>query len=100
MLVPSQFPNRLRWTYDVAFHTYSWRTFMVTEFRGLEFTGGGPFRTGEEVLEFFEIEDVNRGHDMIVLACYTMILHLLSFVVLHIRHTYVKGKIVSRKKKA
>ena len=70
---------------------------MVTEFRGLEFTDG-PFATGEAVLEFFEIEDVNRGHDMIVLACYAMILHLLSFVVLHIRHNYIKGKIVKPKK--
>ncbi len=69
---------------------------MVTEFKGLEFTDG-PFRSGEDVLVFFEIEDTNRGNDMIVLACYAMILHLLSFVVLHIRHTFVKGKIVSRK---
>lgn len=98
MLVPSQFPNRLRWTYDVAFHTYSWRSFMVTEFRGLEFNEESPFRTGEDVLVFFEIEDVNRGNDMIVLACYAMILHLLSFVVLILRHSFVKGKIVSRKK--
>ena len=96
MLVPSAFPNRLRWTYYIAFHTYSWRSFMVTEFRGLTFTGG-PFSTGEDVLIFYEIEDVDRGNDMIVLACYTLILHLLSFVVLHIRHTYVKGKIVAPK---
>lgn len=96
MLVPSDFPDRLRWTYDIAFHTYSWRSFMVTEFRGLEFTDG-PFRTGEDVLAFFEIENTNRGNDMIVLACYAAILHLLSFVVLHIRHTFVKGKIVKKR---
>ena len=71
---------------------------MVTEFRGLEFNEESPFRTGEDVLVFFEIEDVNRGNDMIVLACYAMILHLLSFVVLILRHSFVKGKIVSRKK--
>ena len=69
---------------------------MVTEFRGLEF-GDGPFRTGEDVLVFYEIEDVNRGNDMIVLACYAMILHLLSFVVLVIRHSFVRGKIIRRK---
>merc|ERR1712113_61551 len=32
MLVPSDFPDWLRWTNSVAFHTYSWRSFMVTEF--------------------------------------------------------------------
>jgi len=95
MLVPSDFPNWLRWTYNVAFHTYSWRSFMVTEFRGLEFppSPGNPFQTGEEVLAFYEIEDVHRGHDMLVLACYMLTLHLLSFVVLHIRYNFFKGKI-------
>jgi ABC-type multidrug transport system permease subunit len=92
MLVPSQFPDRLRWTYNIAFHTYSWRSFMVTEFKGLTFVDS-PFATGEDVLKFYEIEDTNRGNDMIVLACYAIILHLLSFVVLHIRHNYVKGMI-------
>ena len=95
MLVPSGFPSWLKWTYYVAFHTYSWRSFMVKEFKGLEFVDS-PFATGEDVLVFYEIEDVNVGNDMIVLAFYTIFLHLLSFVVLHIRHTYVKGKIEDR----
>jgi ABC-type multidrug transport system permease subunit len=63
MIVPSDFPNWLRWTYNVAFHTYSWRSFMVTEFRGDEFPGT-PFPTGEDVLKFYEIEDTNRGNDV------------------------------------
>jgi hypothetical protein len=63
MLVPSDFPNWLRWTYNVAFHTYSWRTFMVNEFRGEVFPGT-PFPTGEDVLVFYEIQDVNRAHDV------------------------------------
>jgi ABC-type multidrug transport system permease subunit len=33
MLVPSDFPDWLRWTNKIAFHTYSWRSFMVTELR-------------------------------------------------------------------
>eukprot|EP00934_Nitzschia_sp_Nitz4_P009418 Nitzschia sp. Nitz4//scaffold142_size57810//52068//54174//NITZ4_006501-RA/size57810-processed-gene-0.52-mRNA-1//1//CDS//3329536406//9408//frame0 len=98
MIIPSDFPNGLRWTYDIAFHTYSWRSFMVTEFRGLEFPDT-PFPTGEDVLVFYEIEDTNRGNDMLVLACYTLLLHILSFVVLHIRYMYFKGVIVSAGKK-
>jgi len=35
---------------------------------------------------------------MIVLAGYALVLHLLSFIVLHIRHKFVKGKIVKIKK--
>jgi hypothetical protein len=98
MLVPSEFPNWLRWVYNVAFHTYSWRTFMVTEFRGEKnFTGMegeySPFKTGEEVLDFYEIADVNRAHDMITLAGYALFIHCLSCLILHLRHTMFRGKI-------
>jgi ABC-type multidrug transport system permease subunit len=94
MLVPSEFPKWLRWVYNVAFHTYSWRTFMVTEFRGDKvFTGSDAFKTGEDVLEFYEIEDVNRAHDMITLAGYALFIHCLSCLVLHLRHTMFRGKI-------
>lgn len=64
MLVPSDFPNWLRWTYNVAFHTYSWRTFMVNEFAGQTFDNGGPYQTGEDVLAAYEIEDVSKGQDV------------------------------------
>ena len=63
MLVPSDFPDWLRWTNSVAFHTYSWRSFMVTEFEGEEFPDT-PFPTGEDVLKFYEIEDTNRADDV------------------------------------
>jgi hypothetical protein len=63
MLVPSDFPDWLRWAYNIAFHTYAWRTFMVTEFRGETFDGQ-PYFTGEQVLEVYEIENVNRRNDV------------------------------------
>jgi len=97
MLVPSAFPDWLRWTNSVAFHTYSWRSFMVTEFRDEEFRDENfpdmQFQTGEDVLEFYEIEDTDRTNDMIVLIIYCLVLHLLSFVILYIRYTWFKGAI-------
>jgi hypothetical protein len=67
---------------------------MVTEFRGDEvFTGSDAFQTGEDVLVFYEIEDVNRAHDMITLAGYALFIHCLSCLVLHLRHTMFRGKI-------
>lgn len=94
MIIPSDFPSGLKWTYHIAFHTYSWRSFMVTEFQDLTFDDPlSPFKTGYEVLEFYEIEDVNRSNDMIVLGCYAVIIHLISFLVLVIRYAYFKGKI-------
>ncbi|KAL3931611.1 MAG: hypothetical protein SGBAC_011229 [Bacillariaceae sp.] len=96
MVIPSDFPNGLGWTYHIAFHTYSWRSFMVTEFQNLTFDDPmSPFKTGHDVLKFYEIEDVNRWNDMIVLGCYAVGIHLISFVVLVIRYSYFKGKITS-----
>jgi len=92
MLVPSDFPDWLRWTNSVAFHTYSWRSFMVTEFAGEEFPDT-PFPTGEDVLKFYEIEDTDREADMYVLIYYCLVLHLFSFIVLWIRYNWCKGKI-------
>jgi len=92
MLVPSDFPDWLRWTNKVAFHTYSWRSFMATEFAGEEFPDT-PFPTGEDVLKFYEIEDTNREHDMYVLLGYCAVLHVLSLVVLFIRHSFFRGAI-------
>lgn len=96
MVIPSEFPNWLTWTYDVAFHTYSWRSFMMTEFQSLTFDDSpqNPFKTGHDVLVFYEIEDVDRGNDMIVLGCYAIGLHLVSFLVLHIRYSFFKGQII------
>jgi len=95
MLVPSDFPNWLKWTNSVAFHTYSWRSFMVTEFAGEEFTGSN-FATGEDVLKFYEIEDTDRASDMLVLLYYCLILHVMSLVVLWIRYNKFSGKISPR----
>jgi len=93
MLVPSDFPDWLRWTYDIAFHTYSWRTFMVNEFSGQTYENGGPYQTGEDVLEAFEIGDVDKAQDMVVLVAYGLILHLISFVVLQVKYKVLKGKL-------
>ena len=63
MLIPSSFPEWLRWAYYVPFHTYSWRTFMYTEFINEDFPGT-PFPTGADVLAAYEIETVNRIDDV------------------------------------
>lgn len=91
MIIPSNFPSWLEWTYYTAFHTYSWRSFMVTEFKG-EMFPDTPFPTGEDVLTFYEIEDTVRGNDMIVLIFYTAVLHFFSFVVLYVRYAMLNGK--------
>eukprot|EP00540_Astrosyne_radiata_P020404 CAMPEP_0116827116 /NCGR_PEP_ID=MMETSP0418-20121206/2916_1 /TAXON_ID=1158023 /ORGANISM="Astrosyne radiata, Strain 13vi08-1A" /LENGTH=591 /DNA_ID=CAMNT_0004455847 /DNA_START=63 /DNA_END=1838 /DNA_ORIENTATION=+ len=97
MLVPSDFPSWLRWTYNVAFHTYAWRTFMFSEFHDRDELDSTQFPTGMAVLKAYEIEDVHRGNDMLVLVGYAIVLHLLSFMVLSLRYTLFKGKILPPK---
>jgi len=92
MIIPSEFPSWLRWLYPCAFHTYAWRTFMYTEFHGDQ-AYEGQFKTGDEVLVFYEIDDINRGNDMITLVGYAAFVHLLSCVVLHLRYNLFRGKI-------
>lgn len=53
----------------------------------------GPYRTGKEVLQAFEIENVDRTRDMVVLLCYALVLHVLSLVVLQLRYYTFRGKL-------
>lgn len=72
MLIPSDFPNWLKWTYYIGIHTYGFRTFMYTEFccEDQEYETLDPanpdssFSNGLEILEFYEIDDVNRRNDV------------------------------------
>eukprot|EP00977_Amphora_coffeiformis_P016277 scaffold4976_cov161-Amphora_coffeaeformis.AAC.23 len=99
MLVPSQFPDWLRWTHFISFHTYSFRTFMYTEFIGIDHLTDVTFGNGYNVLRFYDIEETNRQTDVIILATYTVALQLASCIVLHLRHTvfYSKLEYISRK---
>merc|ERR1711862_727763 len=94
MIVPSQMPAWLEWAYYTGFHTYAWRTFMTSEFSGRVFDTN-DFKTGQDVLDFYEIGDVNRGNDMIVLACYAMIIHICSFIVLWLKYDVFRGTLKS-----
>ena len=93
MILPSDFPNYLAWLHPVALHTYAFRTAMVTEFQDID-AFDGAFANGYEVLKFYEIEDVNRAHDMYTLVGYCLLVHLFSVVVLHLRYVLFRAKVV------
>ena len=86
MLVPSEFPVWLRWAHYVPFHTYTWRSFMYIEFSGPENVFDSvEFPTGMDVLRAYEIQDVNYGHDMLVLVGYGMMIHLIIATIILVR---------------
>jgi ABC-type multidrug transport system ATPase subunit/ABC-type multidrug transport system permease subunit len=86
MLVPSEFPNWLKWSYNIGFHTYSWRTFMYNEFNGQVFPDADM--TGTDILKTYEIEDVDPLNDMLVLIGYAAVIHVFSFAVLWGKHVW------------
>ena len=86
IMVPSLFPSWLKWLYYVPFHTYSWRSFMYREFDGDITFESDLFGTGEDVLRFYELDGLNPMYDTIVLGCYAVGIHLISFTVLHLRN--------------
>jgi ABC-type multidrug transport system ATPase subunit/ABC-type multidrug transport system permease subunit len=86
MLVPSDFPSWLAWTNDVSFHTYTWRTFMYKEFEGDITFDSIAYPTGMDVLEFYEIDNVNPTNDMLVLVLYAAIINILCMILLHVKH--------------
>jgi len=87
VIVPSEFPSWLGWTYNIAFHTYSWRSFMFNEFSGDDMKFDSvEFPTGMDVLRLYEIEDVDPTFDMIVLVGYAVVINLVSFLVLHVKY--------------
>jgi len=92
MLVPSDFPGWLAWSYNCAFHTYSWRSFMFSEFHNQVYPDAEQqgLADGNAILKLYEIENVNRAHDMITLVGYAFFLHLLSFAVLYFKYFSLK----------
>lgn len=72
MVIPSKFPEWLRWANVVPFHTYAWQSLMFNEFSGNE--------SSHYVLELYEIEDVDVGRDMVVLLGYSLVSLILYFV--------------------
>lgn len=101
MLVPSEFPSWLRWTYNIAFHTYAWRQFMYFEFHNNNFPDAIPetFRSGNDILKKYEIDDVSTTNDLLTLIGYAGFIHCLSFAVVYLKYKRSKQVNVQKIKK-
>ena len=92
MIVPSEFPSWLLWSYYIPFHTYSWRSFIYIEFSGEDaIFYSVQLPTGIDVLKAYEINYVNVTTDIVTLLCYSIIIHLFSATILIFRYGFVCG---------
>lgn len=79
-MVPlADMPVYWKWGYYIAFHTYSFESFMYEHFSAVN--------TDEawRILKNYGMENVNYWTDMIILACYSVVLQLLVIGVLNLR---------------
>jgi hypothetical protein len=82
VMVPrNAIPGYWKWVYYIAFHTYSFRSFMFAEF------GHASDFATILVLKKYDVSDVNISNDMVVLACYAVILQIIYAIILFLFHT-------------
>lgn len=87
-ILPKDIPPYWIWGFYIGFHRYSFRIFMHNEFSGNTFNST-LLPTGEDVLEVYDMEDVNVGEDFAILIAMAVIYRLLFFTVLFY---FCKGK--------
>ena len=59
---------------------------MYKEFEGDITFDSIAYPTGMDVLEFYEIDNVNPTNDMLVLVLYAAIINILCMILLHVKH--------------
>lgn len=89
-LLRDNIPPYWIWAYYSGFHTYSFEMFMKNEFDTLRVDCDTPpcrFETGNDVLAFYGMENVNIGHDVAIIVCMGIIYRLIFFFILQKYHT-------------
>jgi len=89
LVLKSNLPVYWIWSYYIGFHTYSFRVFMFNEFDGLDIECDQSvcaYKSGEDVLDVYDMEDVNIGADLLVLFCIGLFFRIMCYVMLKILH--------------
>lgn len=80
MVPKASIPDYWIWGYYMAFHSYSFESFLYVQFK--DSTGRGL-----EILQRYDMEDVNVDRNMIILACYAIVLQIIFYAILYKLHT-------------
>ncbi|EKX38776.1 hypothetical protein GUITHDRAFT_115105 [Guillardia theta CCMP2712] len=89
MKIKSDIPDYFIWGYYIAFHTYSFRVFMVNEFEPIKHFNSLQYSDGKAVLDFYDMSDKPVYKDLSILAGYALGLQLIFGMILQVFH---KGK--------
>jgi hypothetical protein len=80
MKIYSDLPNYIQWAYYIAIHTYSFRTFMVNEFEDLGDIEESTFLDGDDVIDFYDMEDVDVNLDLLYMFIYFLFIFVATVV--------------------
>ncbi|KAE9024798.1 hypothetical protein PR002_g11360 [Phytophthora rubi] len=81
MVPKGTIPDYWIWAYYIAFHTYSFQSFVYEHFVHVNTP------TAKAILERLNLEDVDTPQNMIILACYAIGLELIFTFILYKFHT-------------
>lgn len=88
LIVRSDIPPWFIWGYYIAFHTYAFRVFMHNEFDPIgrfDDAENPSWQTGDDVLDFYDMDDVNVGADLAILAAYAIGFQVIYYLLLRFR---------------
>ncbi|GBG32321.1 ABC transporter G family member 11 [Hondaea fermentalgiana] len=86
LIVASDIPDYLIWLHYIGFHTYELRSFFYNEFSPIEHFDSTQFPSGEAVLEFFDMEDVNIAHDLTIVWAFGFFFQICFGLSLYFLH--------------
>eukprot|EP00286_Rhodomonas_abbreviata_P005986 CAMPEP_0181328476 /NCGR_PEP_ID=MMETSP1101-20121128/22742_1 /TAXON_ID=46948 /ORGANISM="Rhodomonas abbreviata, Strain Caron Lab Isolate" /LENGTH=693 /DNA_ID=CAMNT_0023437379 /DNA_START=8 /DNA_END=2090 /DNA_ORIENTATION=+ len=87
LVIRSDIPPWFIWGHYMAFHTYSFRVFMVNEFQSIPFLDSPQYEDGPAVIAFYEMDNSGIWQDLLVLLAYTIFLQIIYCMILKFGHT-------------
>jgi len=84
MIVKSKIPGYFIWLHYLAFHTYSFKGFMINEFSSIGSFNSARFSDGKAVLEFYEVNNLEIWQIILILILYIVVLEIISLIVLSV----------------
>ena len=85
-LLPSNIPPYWIWGYYIGFHRYAFGIFMHNEFTGNTFNST-IFPRGEQVLELYDMDNVDVGENFGILIAIAIIYRIFFFLALYFFRT-------------
>mmetsp|Transcript_25681 Transcript_25681/g.82936 ORF Transcript_25681/g.82936 Transcript_25681/m.82936 type:complete len:201 (+) Transcript_25681:1314-1916(+) len=86
-IVAPDIPGWFIWGHYMGFHTYAYRAFMKNEFGPIDDFEGPQFTNGQQVLDFYGMQDADVGRDIGICIAFGVFYFICYGMVLQFLHT-------------